>query len=146
MCLVQKLSPPKIRRTIADYFRLYRSDNDVTRKMSDKEIRYVIKGRNAGKSAMSLARDMKVTPRHVRRIYARYRRTGKMHGNRSGSGSSGVNLATPEVTGAASLLGLGEHLQCARESCNPGGHWGSTSNQQADLEGMRSPVKALNYL
>ncbi len=47
--------------------------------MSDKEIRYIVKGRNAGKSATSLARDMKVTPRHVRRIYARYRRTGKMH-------------------------------------------------------------------
>ncbi len=78
-CLIQKLGPPKIRRTIADYFRLYRSDKDMTRKMSDKEIRYIVKGRNAGKSATSLARDMKVTPRHVRRIYARYRRTGKMH-------------------------------------------------------------------
>ncbi len=51
----------------------------MTRKMSDKKIRYVIRGRNAGKSATSLARDMKVTPRHVRRIYARYRQTGKMH-------------------------------------------------------------------
>ncbi len=51
----------------------------MTGKMSDKEIRHVVKGRNAGKSATSLARNMKVTPRHVRKIYAGYRRTGKMH-------------------------------------------------------------------
>ena len=47
--------------------------------MAAAEIKHVIRRREAGDSAASIATSLRVTPRHVRRICARHRQSGKDH-------------------------------------------------------------------
>ena len=44
-----------MKRTIADYFRLYRSAKSMARRLTAKEIEYVIRRRGAGEGAASVA-------------------------------------------------------------------------------------------
>ena len=61
------MCPPKIRRSVKDYFVLYRSRKEVVKRLTADAIRYAIRQRKKGKSASAIASELGVMPRHVRR-------------------------------------------------------------------------------
>ncbi len=84
LSIIRKLVPPKIRRTLKDYFRLYRSKN-VRKKLEEKSLRYIEKQRKKGVPAKQIARELGISDRYVRKIWARFRSSGTVL-PRSGAG------------------------------------------------------------
>ena len=74
--IVRQLCPSKIRRSVKDYFALYRSREEVVKRLTADAIRYAIRQRKKDKSASTIASELGVTPRHVRRLWAGFCRTG----------------------------------------------------------------------
>ena len=74
--IARKVSPPRIRRTIKDYFRLHRSRKDVPDRLSDEARDYIIRNREKGVPASKIAKDLDISARHVRRLWERYQKAG----------------------------------------------------------------------
>ena len=58
-----------------DYFRLYRSKN-VRKKLEEKSLRYIERQRRKGVPATQIARELGISDRYVRKIWARFRISG----------------------------------------------------------------------
>ena len=79
MSVVRKLVPPKFKRSIKDYFALYRSGH-VTKerkvRLTEKTMRYVIRQRQKGKSSSRIAAEIGISARYVRMVWAKFQSTG----------------------------------------------------------------------
>ncbi len=74
--IVRKVGPHRIKRTVADYFSLYRSRKSMTKRLTEESRQYLVRQRRKGSSSSQVARDLGITARHVRRLWARFQRTG----------------------------------------------------------------------
>ena len=96
--VVRKVSPRRIKRTVADYFRLYRSRKPMSRRITEESRQYLVRKRRNGTPPSQIARDLGITARHVRRLWARFRRTGttraKMGRPRTHVTASQIRLVT----------------------------------------------------
>ena len=50
----------------------------VTR-LTQRQTRYAVNSRRGGKSASTIARELKVTPRRIQQLYSEFCRTGRIH-------------------------------------------------------------------
>ena len=73
--IVRKLDPPKLKRTVKEYFRLHPS-RSVKKRLTEKSMGYAIRQRQKGKSASVIADELGVTSRHIRRLYQQHCMTG----------------------------------------------------------------------
>ena len=64
---------------MAKYFKLYRSEDNVTSKLTNRSIRRAIKQLEKGKSTRTVAKDIGVTTRHVQRLWKEYKDKGVAH-------------------------------------------------------------------
>lgn len=81
--IVRKLSPAKIKRTIKEYYALYRSRKKMTKRLTAKVTRYAMKQLEKGRSVSEKAADLGVAPRHIRKLRAEFGETGSAHVLRS---------------------------------------------------------------
>ena len=65
------------RRTANEYFDLYKSKKPTVKRLDEKTIKYAINKRREGVSASEIATALGISERHVRRLYARFLKTGK---------------------------------------------------------------------
>ncbi len=74
--IVRKVGPRRIKRTVSDYFRLYRSRKPMVKRLTDESRRYLVRQRKNGAAPSKVAADLGITARHVRRLWARFLGTG----------------------------------------------------------------------
>ena len=76
--IVRKLVPSKFKRSVRDYFALYRSSHVKKKKkerLTEKAIRYVIRQRRKGKSPSYIAAGLGTSPRYARKMWAKFQST-----------------------------------------------------------------------
>ncbi len=73
---MRKASPSRISRTITDYFRLYRSRKAMAKRLTEKSRQHIIRQRKKGIVSTKIAKDLGITARHVRRLWARFQKIG----------------------------------------------------------------------
>ena len=78
-CAVRKLVRTNFRRTVKEYFALYRSRKSMVTKLTQAQIEYAIKQRKNGKSAHAIASELKVSKRRIEQLYAEFCKTGTEH-------------------------------------------------------------------
>ena len=71
-------SPSVIKRVLTDY-KLRRSKKTTKPKLTDKSIQYVIEQLEKGADTKTVAKEMRVTQRHIQRLWMEYRNKGKIH-------------------------------------------------------------------
>ena len=74
--IARKVGPPRFKRPIADYFRLHRSRKPVPKRFSEEGRQHIIRNRRKGVPASRITRDLDVSARHVRRLWARHQKIG----------------------------------------------------------------------
>ncbi len=74
--IARKVDPHRFRRPIADYFRLHRSRKPVPGGLSEDARQHIIRNRRKGVPASRIARDLNISARCVRMLWARYQKTG----------------------------------------------------------------------
>ncbi len=67
------------KRRPQEYNKLYRSGELTKTMLTDKSIRYIIRQLENGRSTMVVAKEMKVSQRHIQRLWAEYLKTGTVH-------------------------------------------------------------------
>ncbi len=77
-CIVTKLCPPILRRTLHDFIRLHRSGRPMPTKLDDAKIKYVIREKKKGTSNTKIADGVGISTRHVRRLWSLYEATGSL--------------------------------------------------------------------
>ena len=64
---------------LENYFKLYRSEDAVVQKLTNRSIRRVIRQLEKGKDTKTVAKEIGVTTRHVQRLWMEYRNEGSIH-------------------------------------------------------------------
>ena len=77
--IIRKVGPPRIKRTIVDYFRLYRSRKPMAKRLTEESRQYLIRQRKKGSPSSSIAADLGIAARYVRRLWARFKTDGTTH-------------------------------------------------------------------
>ena len=77
--IVRKVGPHRIRRTVSEYFRLYRSQRRMSKRVTEESRQYLARRKKKGVPASQIAKDLGITARHVRRLWARFQKTGTTH-------------------------------------------------------------------
>ena len=77
--IVRQLGPTNIKRTVKEYCMLYRSKRKMKKRLTAKPIRSAMNQLEKGKKVSVVAAELKVTPRHIRRLRAEFRETGSVH-------------------------------------------------------------------
>ena len=67
------------KRTLQEYNNLYRSEEATGAVLTARSIRYIIRQLKKGRSTKVMAEEMKVSQRHVQRLWAEYLKTGTAH-------------------------------------------------------------------
>ena len=67
------------KRTLQEYGKLYGSEVVANSVLTDKSIRYIIRQMKKGRRSKVVAEEIKVSQRHVQRLWAEYRKTGIVH-------------------------------------------------------------------
>ena len=62
-----------------NYFKLYRSEDTVMQKLTNRSIRRVIRQLEKGADTKTVAKEVGVTTRHVQRLWVEYRDEGYIH-------------------------------------------------------------------
>ena len=99
--IIRKVGHRRIRRTVADYFRLRRSRKPVSKGLTEEAGKHPVRRLGKGVPAPDVAEDLGISIRHVRRLWARFQKTGTMR----------VQMGRPRacITGARIRLITGAH-------------------------------------
>ena len=68
-----------IKRILEKYFKLYRSEDAVMQKLTNRSIRRAIRQLEKGADTETVAKEAGVTRRHIQRLWVEYRDEGYIH-------------------------------------------------------------------
>ena len=77
--IVRQLGPTNIKRAVKEYYMLYRSKKKMAERLTTESIQYAMNQLENGKKVSVVAAELKVTPRHIRRLRAEFKETGSVH-------------------------------------------------------------------